>query len=276
MKIGQRSNFRIEQLTEIKESGFDCIDYSDFLNVEKQLYQISDAEFEETMKEQKRVIDSVGLLVWQAHGPWRYPPRDNDPAEREKWLRCCRRAIRGCALLGCKYFVIHPLMPFGAVDEDPALVKSLNLEFFRALCAEGEKNGVVICMENMPFGGQIYARVAPMLEFIKEVNSPCLKACLDTGHSACLGDSPTDAVYLLGKEYLATMHVHDNDGTRDQHLEPGRGVIDWDAFRKALADIGFDGTLSIESNVPKELSDEERAVYPSRIADIAKQLAKDI
>ena len=273
MKTGQRSNFRIEQLKEIKESGFDCIDYSDFLNVEKPLYQLSDAEFEETMKAQKRVIDSVGLLVWQAHGPWRYPPRDAVPAERAHWLDCCCRAIRGCALLGCQYFVIHPLMPFGERDEDPALVKALNLEFFHALCDEGEKNGVVICMENMPFGGQIFARVAPMLEFIREVNSPWLKACLDTGHSACLGDSPTEAVYLLGKDYLATMHVHDNDGKKDQHLEPGCGVINWATFRKALSDIGFDGTLSIESNVPKDLSDEERAAYPARIARIAKELA---
>jgi sugar phosphate isomerase/epimerase len=168
-------------------------------------------------------------------------------------------------------------LPFGwGAEIDKDKIWDVNVDLFTRLLPYAEKYGVTICAENQPFTAIAMSTVKEVKKLIREINHPQFKACLDTGHSACLGDSPSDAVYLLGKEYLATMHVHDNDGTRDQHLEPGRGVIDWDAFRKALADIGFDGTLSIESNVPKELSDEERAVYPARIADIAKQLAKDI
>ncbi len=273
MKIGQRANGTNKaQLTELAEIGFDSIDYQDFIHVEARIMQLSAEEFEAELKAERALVESLGLHVGQAHGPWRYPPQDSDANMRAEWLQYCKKAIWGTYLLGCKNMVIHPLMPTGRVDEDPALTKSLNVEFLKALCEEGAKYGVTICLENMPFGGQVFARVEPMLALIKELDLPNLRACLDTGHSACLGDDPVVAVRMLGKRYLATMHVHDNDGTHDQHAEPGTGVIDWHAYVQALREIGFEGCFSIESNTPKHLSDEGKENYQPVIFNIARRL----
>ena len=276
MKIGQRANGTSKaQLKKLAEVGFACVDYQDFIYVEKPIMQLSNEEFEAEMCAEREYIESLGLQVGQAHGPWRFPPQDSDANMRAEWLQYCKKAIWGTYLLGCKNMVIHPLMPTGRVDEDPALTKSLNVEFLKALCEEGAKYGVMICLENMPFGGQVYARVAPMLELIKELNLPNLRVCLDTGHANRLGDSPAEAVRMIGKEYLAVLHVHDNDGTTDSHSEPGRGNIDWKDFVVALREIGYEGSFSIESNTPKDITDEEKINYQKTISDIARRLISE-
>ena len=57
---------------------------------------------------------------------------------------------------------------------------------------------------------------------------------------------------------MKVLHVHDNDGERDRHWYPYGGVIDWNDFGAALREIGFDGTLSLESNV---IPGRERELY---------------
>jgi sugar phosphate isomerase/epimerase len=42
-----------------------------------------------------------------------------------------------------------------------------------------------------------------------------------------------EAIATLGNR-IATVHVHDNHGTKDEHLWPGDGTIDWPATAEAL------------------------------------------
>ena len=246
MKLGTTVDIlSFESMKHASRVGLHCIDVQGLVNPESRHYAASREELAETARKAKEMLDSLGLEASQLHGPWRYPPQDDTPEKRAEWLTLCERAVWVTSLLGCKHFVIHPLMPFGEEETDAAYVRALNLEFFRTLCTYGEKYGVIICIENMPFGKQHLARVAPMLEFVKEVDSPWLRVCLDTGHCACLGGDPAEAVRLLG-EYLAVLHVHDNDGKGDRHWIPGLGVVDWEAFMHALVEIGFAGTLSLE------------------------------
>ena len=271
MKLGTTVELTaLEVMRYAKNAGFHCIDVQGLVNPEGALYALSREELAEVAKKSKEALDDLGLEASQLHGPWRYPPQDDTPEKRAHWLSLCERAVWVASLLGCRHFVIHPLMPFGEQETDAAYARALNLEFFRALCACGEKYGVFICIENMPFGEQHLARVAPMLEFVKEVNSPWLRVCLDTGHCACLGDDPVKAVRLLGS-YLAVLHVHDNDGERDRHWLPGLGIIDWDAFMHALVEIGFEGTLSLEIGY-RYFKELEIGEYFAQSIDAAKRL----
>lgn len=272
MKIGTTVTFTDDTaLQQAKRAGFQCIDAQGLVNPEEKLYSLSDEEFETAVQRARASVDAVGIEVSQLHGPWRWPAQDDTPAKREHWLTLCKRAIRACELLGCKHLVIHPLMPFGEEETDAALAKELNFAFFRSLCDVGEEHGVVICVENMPFGAQSLARVAPLLDFVREIDSPWLRVCLDTGHCACLGGLPAEAVRLLG-EYLAVLHVHDNDGKGDRHWEPGLGIVDWENFMHALVEIGFDGVLSLEVGYRAWLSAEDKDAYLSHLAGIAKRL----
>ncbi len=59
--------------------------------------------------------------------------------------------------------------------------------------------------------------------------------CLDLGHAhATVGIR--EAVATLGPR-IASLHVHDNHGVRDEHLWPGEGTIDWPATVEALKQL---------------------------------------
>jgi sugar phosphate isomerase/epimerase len=56
--------------------------------------------------------------------------------------------------------------------------------------------------------------------------------CLDLGH-AHISVGVAEAIATLGIR-IASLHVHDNHGIKDEHLWPGDGTIDWPATVKAL------------------------------------------
>ena len=56
--------------------------------------------------------------------------------------------------------------------------------------------------------------------------------CLDLGH-ANMTVGIADAVSALGQR-VVSLHVHDNHGTRDEHLWPGDGSIDWQSTMKLV------------------------------------------
>ena len=56
--------------------------------------------------------------------------------------------------------------------------------------------------------------------------------CLDLGH-AHITVGTLAAIASLGSR-IASVHVHDNHGTKDEHLWPGDGTIDWPATAEAL------------------------------------------
>ena len=55
--------------------------------------------------------------------------------------------------------------------------------------------------------------------------------CLDLGH-AHITVGTAEAIATLGSR-IASVHVHDNHGMKDEHLWPGDGTIDWPAPRSA-------------------------------------------
>jgi sugar phosphate isomerase/epimerase len=56
--------------------------------------------------------------------------------------------------------------------------------------------------------------------------------CLDLGH-ANITVGIAEAIATLGPR-IASVHVHDNHGFKDEHLWPGDGNIDWPATVEAL------------------------------------------
>ncbi len=71
------------------------------------------------------------------------------------------------------------------------------------------------------------------------VESDYLKFCLDIGH-ANTNEGPLEYVEKLGKKII-NVHFHDNMGRRDEHLDVGKGTVDWGALIAALVKLGFYG-----------------------------------
>ena len=247
-----------EGLRQLRADGYDCIDYTDFVDTETAKFRCSDTEFDAVILRERAFIESEGLEISQTHGPWRWPPQDATAEDRCERFEKMVRAIRGTALLGCRYFVIHPIMPWGRVEADAQIAHDLNLDFMSRLCRAAVSLGVVVCLENMPFPQQSIATPEACLRLVRETGAPNIGMCLDTGHCTMHGVNPGDAVRMLGRDMLKVLHVHDNDGEKDRHWCPGDGVIDWRDFGAALREIGFDGTLSLET---KAVSGRERELY---------------
>ncbi len=255
MKIGctaaSFSRFGEERYKKMKEHGFDYADIS----IDGELKGGSEQEYAAKLHREKELADAAGVTLWQAHGPWRWPVRDYTEEDRRERFETMQRSIRACASIGVKYWVIHPIMPFGAdKDPEPEKLWQMNLDFFRALLPTAKENGVMICYENMPMKALSNSTPEAMIRFIDEIDDDNFKFCLDTGHCAVFGISPAEAARLAGGR-LHVLHVHDNSGRMDEHRLPYFGIIDWADFYKGLCDIGFDGVFSLECGFPSGLSD---------------------
>ena len=259
----------------IRSLGYDCVDYQNFLKTDTPLFQEGETHFESEVLNDRKIIESAGLEVSQVHAPWRWPAQDASPEDRQERFEKMVQSLRGTALLGSRYFVIHPLMPWGggSVGPEPEKFYEINFDFMERLCAEAEKCGVVICFENMPMHALPISPPEATLDFAKKINSPWFKLCLDTGHCSVFGIQPADAVRMWGKDMLKVLHVHDNDGMQDRHWVPFTGVIDWADFKKALQEIDFDGCLSIETSPPAKFTGENLLLQDRSLALSAQQLA---
>lgn len=265
-----------------REHGYDCFDYNcAFVNTDTPFFNLPEDEFKAEIIRQRNLVESAGMTLWQTHAPWRWPAKDFTIEDRAERLEAFLKAVRGASYAGVTHFVVHAVMPFGAKSpENPELMQSINVEFMTRVAKEAREFGVKhIDIENLPFPLLPINHPNQCLEFAKRMNSELggdiFKVCLDTGHANFCGESPADAVRLLGKEYLGALHVHDNNGKADQHKIPGEGNIDWDDFSDALEEIGFSGCFSYETAISKDVPfGAERDCLEKQLAMMALKYAK--
>ena len=263
-----------EGLARMKAHGYDALDYGAFINSQNPLFHMNEADFVHTLRNQREVIEGSGLFVNQTHGVWRCPAMDASEYDRAERFAAMVTGLKGTALLGAPYFVIHCIMPFG--ENDPGHKEELwdlNADYYGRLCKVAADLGVTVCLENLPFIPLKLSSTHEVLEFVRMMNLPNLKVCLDTGHAAVYGHSPADMVRLIGKEYLATLHVHDNDGRGDYHRNPGEGVVDWADFSRALREIGFEGVVNLETGPEKTDDPAAREASELKLAATVKTIA---
>ncbi len=68
--------------------------------------------------------------------------------------------------------------------------------------------------------------------------------CLDLGH-ANITVGAAEAIATLGSR-IASVHVHDNHGAKDEHLWPGDGTIDWSTTAEALKGLAASPATVLE------------------------------
>lgn len=76
------------------------------------------------------------------------------------------------------------------------------------------------------------------------ISNKHLRFCFDSGHGNVF---ETDIDYLsLYGDKLICLHLHDNDGSSDQHTLNKYGSINWDSLAKKLAKLNYNGNLDYE------------------------------
>ena len=98
------------------------------------------------------------------------------------------------------------------------------------LCIFAKARGVAIALENTL--GELGAP-SSLQHFISDTHLHDLRLCFDTGHAHI--EEGVEVSFDTMRERVATTHIHDNHGEKDEHLLPYEGNIDWGAGLGAIA-----------------------------------------
>jgi len=167
-------------------------------------------------------------------------------AVRDASIREIYRAIALAAQVGAGLITVHPTPCPDYERATLARREQLQRQALSELCDRADTQGIVLALENMP-SPNVYAPgfVYMHSHFALLEEIPALGITFDVGHANMAGISLRDTV-LHVRHRLRHIHVHDNDGSADQHLPVGRGTVDWLGLTQALVEIDYSGILEFE------------------------------
>ncbi len=193
---------------------------------------------QEHMQEIGEWFASNPLKPWSMHAP-RYPDREMgragapavnvihpEKARRISAMDEIKRALEAAEHIPFRNMIIH----LGEREDgwSPRTVE-YSLTALEHLGAFASPLGVRLLVENLVSEPTSPERLINILEIghLKNVG-----VCLDLGH-AHITVGVSEAISTLNTR-IASVHVHDNHGSKDEHLWPGDGTIDWPAAVASL------------------------------------------
>lgn len=192
--------------------------------------------------------EKKGVGIFQTHAPFTAFPH----YLKRDFFDLTVKAIAATSAVGAKYCVFHPLVfPLYGKKDLFAEERDFNMIYLNRLTPYLESCDVTLCLENLydwDNGNirEIYiSRAENLFDYVNRLDEKYFGVCLDTGHLHMFGGGMKEAVGIFGKR-LKVLHIHDNDGVKDQHLFPRMGTIDWNGFLTALKKAGYRGTLNLE------------------------------
>ncbi len=142
-----------------------------------------------------------------------------------------KRAVDIAERVPFRFLVQHlgaPRETLNAHTRDAAFSSLEHLVIF------AKQRGVTIALENTT---NEMGTPSTLRAFIEETRLTGLKLCFDIGHANLEEGPPQERVaksFEVMRDLVATTHIHDNHGDKDEHLAPYAGTIDWDAALKLL------------------------------------------
>ncbi|MDP2846267.1 MAG: sugar phosphate isomerase/epimerase family protein, partial [Candidatus Methanoperedens sp.] len=177
-----------------------------------------------TLSEIKNIIETTNLVL-TLHLPFSDLNLGslNHPIWKEsirQMSRCIERASDFVELA-----VVHPghLSPLGM--QLPDMAWQQNIEGLRAICDFADELGIKIGVENMVNMQHVFGKqpgeILGMIESLERENAGLT---LDMGHANTNG---LVFEFLSDLTIVVHVHLHDNKGRSDEHLELGKGNINW-------------------------------------------------
>ena len=228
-----------ERLKLIKNSGFKNV-----------MIDSKDGDLEANIREALRLglkVSSVHLSSREADCLW------NMGETNVRYMNQIINEIEICGKYNIPVAVMH------ATEGDPTtMLISLNdhgIGCMEKLVEVAKKNKVKIALENLD-----NSNIKRLLVLLDSINSKWLGLCYDVGHHQ-LYNSQIDFVRKYANRLYA-VHIHDNlmdyeygcDYTRDLHLLPFDGKIDFGKICRKLIQVAYEGVLMLEvhKNGPAE------------------------
>lgn len=183
------------------------------------------------------------------HGPYMgLNPGSADEKKRTHTVEMYGMALEAASYLGPENIVLHAGYDEKTFNGDVDLWLYQSMKTWPDVVAEAERLGIVIVAEN------IFEKEPGQLKrLVEEVASSNFRLCIDSGHLNLF--SVVDPKVWFGEigEYVAEVHLHDNNGKVDEHLPVGEGSIDFEAFFKHLKEYSPDPVYTIEPHGEEEV-----------------------
>jgi L-ribulose-5-phosphate 3-epimerase len=183
---------------------------------------------------------------------WRFYPTSPNDTERAQAAEIIAKSAEYAARVGAGVILLPVGQPEGM---SPEQARRNLVGVLKECKKEAEKAGVVYAVENV---GQALARTADdLLDIVARVDSPACQVYYDVGNGAHQGGDPVADIRRLGSQ-LAMVHVKDFQPgePRGKTVIIGDGVIDWKAVLAALAEVSYDGFLTLEVPGAAETADD--------------------
>lgn len=222
-------------------------------------------------------LSSTRELIAQYSGPMSLhgPFLDLNPVSPEPGLRRLtseryRQALQAASTLGARHLVLHTQFNCNLRQPDyPGNWIAGNMRFWEKLLPQAEAAGITILLENMWDPCPDF-----LAELLARVDSPWLKACLDTGHANLFSRVPlTTWAETLG-DHLVHLHLSDNRGGWDEHLAAGAGSIDFAPLLTRLAQRSAPPWLVLEVPRYSQVADSLGYLGWSKLLDQESQVHK--
>lgn len=243
-------------LRTFREIGYDTVDLS-FTAVTNPDYLLRNDNWKDQIYRLGNTAAMLGLEIRQCHLPFvkacmvERDPHFKKPGHPEYFMEMFRRAYEASAMLGIPFGTVHPMTKHPG---DPFEVQlAYNHAFYDPLVEWGIKYGVGTAFENMrpdspdwSFASRFCQDHRDLIALVDSFNDPMVGICWDTGHANQAGLDQASALRAVGSR-LKNLHLNDNHfGTRDQHLLPFMGSVDWKGVLTALVEIDYQGVLNYE------------------------------
>jgi sugar phosphate isomerase/epimerase len=144
--------------------------------------------------------------------------------------------------------VVHPghLSPLGMQLPDMAWQQSV--EGLKEICDFADDLDIRIGVENMPDMAHIFGkRPGEILGMIDSLGKKNAGLTFDIGHANTNG---LVFEFLSEIKHMIHVHLHDNKGKSDEHLQVGKGNINWKEVMPKLR--GYKGRFVIEARTIEE------------------------
>jgi len=180
----------------------------------------------------------------QAH--WESPLSSDDPAVIKKSLDGMKTSLHNAKFWGANAVLLVPAVVNAKTRYNDAWQRSQ--QHIRELIPLAQELKVVIAVEEV--WNKFLLSPREFAHYVDQFQSPWVKAYLDVGNMVLFG-YPQDWIRTLGKR-IVKVHLKDFKMGKGwspvtaQFVNLGDGDVDWPEVRKALAEVGYSGTVIAE------------------------------
>jgi L-ribulose-5-phosphate 3-epimerase len=179
---------------------------------------------------------------------WKYPLSSRDPDVVAKSMEGLKTSFRNASLWGADTVLVVPAVVNPETTYQEAWDRSQAQ--IRKLLPLAEEVKVIIAVEEV--WNKFLLSPLEMARYVDEFRSPWVRSYFDVGNVVLYG-YPQDWIRTLGKR-IVKLHIKDFRFREDRTIKKRvadwvnlrEGDIDWKEIYRALAEIGYNGSATVE------------------------------